>query len=266
MREDEDHIREYMPVLRRLIILVAVLTAIPVAMWTITAVVRTYVGPPKLPTFRPMAAAPAAPGSGEAVAAPAADQAKGGRQPVVEANAATSDTGGNGAVTANNAAAGGNANAAPVAAAPPPAAPGAAQTASLAANAPANAAPNPPNGGVAQFAPEDRQQPATSWPAPPAANWPGPPAAQQPLAAAAPDARPLGSNVPLPRRRPQTFAIAQARGVPLPRPRPDAAGPAAVGEVQQATPADWLRNLFGQQGGQQAAPSPTPDGYQAEPH
>ena len=50
MRDDED-IRQYMPVLRRLIILVAVITAIPVVMWTITSVVRTYVGPPKLPTF-----------------------------------------------------------------------------------------------------------------------------------------------------------------------------------------------------------------------
>jgi hypothetical protein len=265
MREDEDQFRQYMPVLRRLIILVAVITAIPVAMWTITAMVRTYVGPPKLPTFRPMAAAPAAPGSGEAVAAPVTDEAgKGGRQPVAEAKATTSDVGGAGGASAYSATPESNGNAAPAAAAPPPAGSGASQTASLAAAAPANATPNPENG-VAQFAPEDRQPPASKWPSPPAASWPSPPAAQQPVAGAAPDARPLGGNVPLPRKRPHTFAIAQAQGIPLPRPRPDAAGPAAAGQEHQPTPADWLRNLFGQQGSQ-PAPAPEPDGYQAEPH
>jgi len=34
---------------------VAVLTAVPVALWTVTALVRTYVAPPKLPTFRQLA-------------------------------------------------------------------------------------------------------------------------------------------------------------------------------------------------------------------
>jgi hypothetical protein len=250
MREDED-IRQYMPVLRRLIILVAVITAIPVVMWTITAVVRTYVGPPRLPTFRPIAAAPATAGPGEAVAAPVTDEGgKGARQQVVEANATTSDavTGS----TADNRTAG-NGNAAPAAA------PGTFQTASL---PPANAAPDP-GSGVAQFAPEDRQA-ATNWPAPPATNWPSP-AAPQPEAGPAADVQPIAGPVPLPRKRPHTFAVAQAQGVPLPRPRPDAAGPAAT-EQQQPTPIDWLRNMFGSQGQQPAAASPVPDDYQAEPH
>ena len=56
MREDEDQFRYYVPLLRRIIILVAVITAIPVILWTITAFVRTYVAPPKVPTFRPMTA------------------------------------------------------------------------------------------------------------------------------------------------------------------------------------------------------------------
>ena len=263
MREDEDQFRQYMPVLRRLIILVAVITAIPVAMWTITAMVRTYVGPPKLPTFRPMAAAPATVGLNEAAAAPVVDEAgKGQRQPVAEAKATTSDGGG---VTTDKASPGATAMAAPAGAAPPPAGSGPLQTANLAANAPANAAPNPENG-VAQFAPEDQQPPASNWPSPPGANWPSPPAAQQRGAAGPADARPLGGNVPLPRKRPQTFAIAQAHGVPLPRPRPDAAGPASAGQEQQSTPANWLRNLFGQQGPPPAAAAPEPDGYQAEPH
>jgi hypothetical protein len=271
MREDEDHFRQSMPVLRRLIILVAVITAIPVAMWTITAVVRTYVGAPKLPTFRPMAAAPAAAGPNEAAAASVADGAgkagKGNQEPLVEANATASDAGGG--LTADNAAPDGNANATPAVAAPPPAAPDTVRTASLpTANASANAASNPA-GDVTQFAAEDQQPPATKWPAPPGANWPNPPAAQQPAAAAAaaPDAQPaLGNNVPLPRKRPRSFAIAQAHGIPLPRPRPDTAGPVAATEEQQSTPVDWLRNLFGQQGQQPAAAAPAPEEYQAEPH
>ena len=35
--------------------MVAVLTAMPVALWTVTAFVRAYVAPPKLPTFRQLA-------------------------------------------------------------------------------------------------------------------------------------------------------------------------------------------------------------------
>lgn len=265
MREDEDQFRQYMPVLRRLIILVAVITAIPVAMWTITAVVRTYVGPPKLPTFRPMAAAPATVGPNEAAAAPAAGEAgKGERRPVGEANATASGAGmaiGNATAGNANAAAPGDPNAAPATTA------GTLKTASLpVADGPTNAEPGPDNGGVAQFAPEDQQPPAANWPSPPAADSPSPLAAQQPVAAAAPDAKPLSGNVPLPRKRPAAFAIAQAHGIPLPRPRPDAAGPAVAGEEHQATPADFLRNLFGRQGPQPAAAAPDPDDYQAEPH
>ena len=46
----------YVPLLRRIIILVAVITAVPVVLWTITAFVRTYVGPPRIPTFHQLAA------------------------------------------------------------------------------------------------------------------------------------------------------------------------------------------------------------------
>ena len=253
MRDDED-IRQYMPVLRRLIILVAVITAIPVVMWTITAVVRTYVGPPKLPTFRPMAAAPAAAGPDEAAASPAPyENGKGARQPVIEANSTASDT--VTGSTANNAA---NANTNAAAA---PAAPDSFQTANLAPNnAAANGAPSQ-GSGVTQFAPEDRQA-ATNWPTPPATNWPSP-AAQQPIAAPAANAQPIQGPVPLPRKRPHTIAIAEAHSVPLPRPRPEMAGPAAT-EQQQPTPIDWLRNIFNQP--QAAAPAPAESEYKPEPH
>jgi hypothetical protein len=51
---DDDNIRLYTPVLQRVIILLAVIIAVPVVMWTITTVVRTYVAPPKAPTFQRM--------------------------------------------------------------------------------------------------------------------------------------------------------------------------------------------------------------------
>jgi hypothetical protein len=54
MREDDDF-RHYVPLLRRIIILVAVIIAVPVILWTITVFVRTYVGPPHMPTFHQLA-------------------------------------------------------------------------------------------------------------------------------------------------------------------------------------------------------------------
>ena len=54
MRGYDNDIRLYTPVLQRVIILVAVIIAVPVVLWTITAFVRSYVGPPKAPTFQRM--------------------------------------------------------------------------------------------------------------------------------------------------------------------------------------------------------------------
>ena len=54
MREDDDF-RHNVPLLRRIIILVAVIIAVPVILWTITVFVRTYVGPPHMPTFHQLA-------------------------------------------------------------------------------------------------------------------------------------------------------------------------------------------------------------------
>ncbi len=51
---DDDNIRLYTPVLQRVIILAAVIIAVPVVMWTITTFVRSYVAPPKAPTFQRM--------------------------------------------------------------------------------------------------------------------------------------------------------------------------------------------------------------------
>ncbi|MFZ0609973.1 MAG: hypothetical protein WAM75_20100, partial [Xanthobacteraceae bacterium] len=49
---DDSNIRRYTPVLQRMIILLAVIIAVPVVMWTITTVVRTYVAAPKAPSFQ----------------------------------------------------------------------------------------------------------------------------------------------------------------------------------------------------------------------
>ena len=65
----EDQFRHYFPLMRRVIILVAVLTAVPVILWTITVFVRGYFGPPKIATARPLATV-----SIEAPATPAASQ------------------------------------------------------------------------------------------------------------------------------------------------------------------------------------------------
>jgi hypothetical protein len=46
---DDENIRLYTPVLQRVIILAAVIIAVPVLMWTITAFVRSYVARPKVP-------------------------------------------------------------------------------------------------------------------------------------------------------------------------------------------------------------------------
>jgi hypothetical protein len=268
MRDDEDHIRQFMPVLRRIVILVAVLTAIPVAMWTITAFVRTYVGPPKTPTFQRIADTP----PNASAAAPAANATTVAAQtspaPIVEAKATATDADANAPMTDSNAAAPADAaaNAAPTNTMPadpafpnvtapnaPPApapmgqtaaatndaasaiapsagtAPGAAGTADSAApTAPAYAAPNDAPGGMQVAA----QQPAPT-------NWPTsqPPAVESQL-----PGEPIAGLVPLPRKRPKTFVLAQGGPIPLPTARPEVAGEGAP--QPQATPFDWLQRVF----------------------
>src|SRR6516225_7309318 len=93
MREDDDF-RHYVPLLRRIIILVAVIIAVPVILWTITVFVRTYVGPPHMPTFHQLAstasinAPTASAGSEAAQSSQGATDASG---PVVEARATVAD-------------------------------------------------------------------------------------------------------------------------------------------------------------------------------
>ncbi len=245
MRNDEDDIRHYMPVLRRIIILVAVLTAVPV-MWTITVYVGRYVGPPKLPTFQRMTAStlrtapdsaapapdtrsPRAPAAQQTTAAPlpAVVEARatttdarspvlvirkppvGGEPPDIDVNAPSGDARTAGATVALSPA---------VAAAP---APSAADTAGNVA------APSPVARPAASPAPNSTMQVADQQP--PAANWP----AADPL----PPAEPIAGPVPLPRQRPRLFAMAQT-GVPLPQPRPASAPPGTPSEETSFYPTD----------------------------
>ena len=53
MREDNDHFRHYVPLLRRIIIVVAVLAAIPVILWTITVFMRSLCRTAKTPDVPP---------------------------------------------------------------------------------------------------------------------------------------------------------------------------------------------------------------------
>ena len=241
MRDDEDNIRQYLPVLRRIIILVAVLTAIPVVMWTATAFVRSHVSAPRPPALQPMAIAPSsAPADTTVVAAsdqPATQSANTAQatQPKVSAYA---DVKGGGAVPAP-------ADATPTGATPT------FKTASV--GAPSNAAqddatpavpgsadaPAPPADGAA---PDNGTQIAAR---PQDSAWPAAPAAD-----GLPPGDPISGPVPLPRKRPTSFAV--AGNVPMPEPRPELAG---GGTTESApTAVDWLKKVF-----HSSAPSQPPD-------
>jgi hypothetical protein len=232
MREDEDQFRYYVPLLRRIIILVAVITAIPVILWTITAFVRTYVAPPKVPTFRPMTATAsiAVPPVPDKIGKPPAQGAVAQPpSPMPEGRAAANDApGAKGPLLADRMAdVTGNA--------------GAPKLAELAPAAPADATP-PAADGMTPGAPN------ASPPAGPATTAQMPP----PMDAAAdtlPAAAPLSGPVPLPRHRPRNLDVAQL-SVPVPRPRPGAAGEAGS-DTSGANPLEWIRSIFQPQQSQQ---------------
>ena len=244
----EDQFRHYFPLMRRVIILVAVLTAVPVILWTITVFVRGYFGPPKIATARPLAAV-----SIEAPATPAASQDGSARPtaapqeakvvdapPFGEARASATD-----ARTLAPAAKGGTIweqrqagsdagppSTAPSAAMAAPAAPGGgdqragqAPAAKMMAAAPAMPDASAPTTGTlaAQDPPETDQQQQT---------------ADAALARGGADRRPRPAPAPPAAR----FGDAADGGVPMPRPRPEAAGSTA--SEGSATPLGWLQKLF----------------------
>jgi hypothetical protein len=266
MHDDDSRFQRFAPLLRRVIILLAVLAATPVVLWMITAFVRAYVGPPKVPSFHqlasttPMAAPETAAASTANSDQPAAApmQAK-----VADITASTTET----RTTASDARDVPSPKGSLLSDRPPDGA--ASAPATVATTAPAATALAPSQTPAAPAAPAapmnvaTTEMPASSNPAPvpqqPVANAttaevPQPPAAEpaateQP-ADALPASPPLTGKIPLPRRRPRglgeanTTRVAQG-AVPMPRPRPDSAGPAAPSETASTPgPLEFIQNIF----------------------
>jgi hypothetical protein len=239
MREN-DEFGHYVPVLRRVIILVAVVTAVPVVLWTITAFVRAYVAPAKMPTFHQLAAtasinAPANNAASDTGSLPQPAE----RQVLARATATDARDG------------------------------SLAPKGSLLADHPSDGAANSPPAGTP--APRMADTSTTAWPPPPKAtelpsfalpvpdgmtpNNPAPAAREADAAAQSaadpmPAAAPLSGPIPLPRHRPRDLggtvrmADMAPSSVPIPRPRPDAAGPSTPAETTSAGPLDFIQNLF----------------------
>jgi hypothetical protein len=244
MREDDDDFGHYVPILRRILMLVAVITAVPVVLWTITAFVRAYVVPAKLPAFHQLASTASinAPATSPAKT-PATDQTK-----LPDPQPATAEA----RTTLADASASSTAPKGPLLGDHPPQAvvnppPGAMNVANVPTAIPA--APKSPEVSLTPTAP-----------AVPAASESSAPntammlAAQQPPAATTeadaetlPATAPLTGQIPLPRQRPRELGtvriadIAPSK-VPIPRPRPDA-GAGARAETSD-NPIGFIQNLF----------------------
>jgi hypothetical protein len=216
MRLDDDNSQSYAPVLRRIIILVAVITAVPVMLWTITAFMRTYVAQPVIPSARPMAASTSAPDSAptDAASAPAPTAADATppppSPPIVEARATATD-----ARSADADSKGDRLG---------DAAPASTVKVTVMANAdtsPAAAAMAAPPAVADKLTVQATPAPSSPWPdvIPNSASAAQPAATTDASADALPPSPPLTAPVPLPPRRPTIFAMAET-GIPLPRARP----------------------------------------------
>ncbi|MGO8923701.1 MAG: hypothetical protein ACLQF4_12285 [Xanthobacteraceae bacterium] len=264
---DDENIRLYTPVLQRVIILAAVIIAVPVMMWTITTFVRSYVARPQAPALEHVASANMPAGLSAISPAPPspapspADQSASQR---VE-GASASDAPSRAAETRNGVP---NLASLPDASAPPAAvsspfgaslqaiqAPSPALTATATTTgdistgsstaAPASPAPKLPlaprsNDNAASTGAPNSSDRGLAWPNPNATSPPDFAAPRlQPLPAPArtaaaevlPADEPIRGPVPLPRQRPGIAMAAAATGpVALPRARPDDA-PAAAGAL-----------------------------------
>jgi hypothetical protein len=223
MREDDDF-RHYVPLLRRIIILVAVIIAVPVILWTITVFVRTYVGPPHMPTFHQLAStasinAPSA-RSGSEAAGQSSQGAADGSGPIVEASATATDARDGAAPKGSmlgDRSADGDAGAS-----------GAARAGETAGIIPPSPLAAPDGNGTPRSA-----QPAA-----------GPDDGSESLSAS----QPLSGPIPLPRRRPSEAEMRTAdnapTNVPIPRRRPEGAGASAPTETTGSNPIGFIQNLF----------------------
>jgi hypothetical protein len=203
VRED-DSLGHYVPVLRRIVVLVAVIIAVPVILWTITTFVRTYVGPPHLPTFHQLAStasinAPSAPTVSEG--APSQDAA-GRSGPILEANAS------------------------------PDPGDGTMPTVSTPDNRSADQDSAVPDGNGAIGALASAQPGASAYDTSESAS------ASQPLSGPIPLPRRR------PREAEMRTAEMTPANVPMPRRRPENAGPSAAAETTGSSPIGFIKDLF----------------------
>src|SRR6516165_7223023 len=268
---DDESIRLYTPLLQRVIILAAVVIAIPVMMWTITTFVRSYIARPKLPALEHVASAnlptriPTIALSPPSPAPPPADQSAPQRLDGASASDATRPT----AETGNgrpNLASLPEANAPAATASGPSSASQQATRASITASTtgdisttgsapPAPPAPRLPlaprsNDNAASVGAPTSSDRGIAWPNPNTTNppefaaprlvSPSPlPPARTAAAEALPADEPIRGPIPLPRQRPGIFAVAAAAAsgpVPLPRVRPaDAPAEAPNSAIEPAS-------------------------------
>jgi hypothetical protein len=245
MREYDDYsddsIRLYTPVLQRVIILAAVVIAVPVLMWTITTFVRSYVARPRVPALEhvasttpstrlPLTAAPPGPtpsvqdqsDASRIGGSSAGDTPPSGAMQQGTGNLASLPGSGGATPIANSPSAA--LSAAPLQAPSPASAASAAAATSEAAPAslprPSLSLPQAPNDSAALSPARSSSDRGIAWPNPNATSAPdfgGPrlasPAAPPPRPATAdvvPAGEPLSGPVPLPRHRPSIFAMAGA--------------------------------------------------------
>jgi hypothetical protein len=249
---DDENIRLYTPILQRVIILAAVVIAVPVMMWTITTFVRSYVARPAVPALEHLAStnlptripAPSPAPSGPARSA--ADQSALQQVNRASASDATSPL----PATRNglsHLASLPDTNAAPAVATPSSAIPAAATTTGDISIGSSTAPPAPPtprplaaalasrsNDSVVSTGTPSSSDRGIVWPNPNTTSppdfasprLPPPPAPARTAAVEAlPAQEPIRGPIPMPRQRPGTFAMAATASgpVPLPRARPGAA-------------------------------------------
>jgi hypothetical protein len=271
---DDDHIRLYTPVVQRVVILAAVVIAVPIVMWTITTFVRSYVARPKVPALEHVASMntrvpaiaaaspnPVPPPANQS-AIPQADAAPtgDGPGPAVELRktslpdaslSSTAASGSSGAPSAITATTTGDVSAGNSTTAAIPPAPRVPQSPRSADNVASASTPSSSDRGIAWPNPN-----ATSAPDFGASRLPPPPPPPRMAAAeVVPAEEPIRGPIPLPRHRPSILAMiasspaasnpaasspgvsspAASGAVPLPRIRPsDAPAEAANSVIEPA--------------------------------
>jgi hypothetical protein len=276
---DDESIRLYTPVLQRVIILAAVIIAVPVMMWTITTFVRSYVARPKLPALEHVAStnmptripaiAPSPPNPAPSPADQMAPQrvdaasASDATRPAAEARNEPSHLASLPDASASPTAASGPTGASPQAMRASPSAITGTATGNISTTGnstapPAPSAPRLPlaprsNDNTASTGAQSSSDRGIAWPNPNSSNPPdfsaprlSPPPAPARMAAAEvlPADEPIRGPIPLPRQRPGVVAVATATSgpVPLPRARPTDAPAEAATSVNE-TPYSYRPGL-----------------------